>query len=76
MKFLNVTKKDKILAPIMGVMSVLAIVLAVLLKTGVLNMNEDLFFSKNFSIWLLLMLGSVCLVLSIITFILACKIKK
>ena len=47
MKLLKVTKKDIKLIPIVIVFSVIAIVLAILLKVDVLQMNEEFLFSKN-----------------------------
>ncbi len=76
MKNLKITKKDVKIAIIAMIVSVIAIVLAILLKFEVLKMNEDLLFSKNFTIWSLLILGVSCLILEIFTIILYKKQNK
>ena len=70
MKNLKITKKDVKIAIIAIIVSVIAIVLAILLKFEVLKMNEDLLFSKKFTIWALLIFGVICLILEIFTIIL------
>ena len=76
MKNLKITKKDVKIAIIAIIVSVIAIVLAILLKFEVLKMNEDLLFSKKFTIWALLIFGVICLILEIFTIILYKKKNK
>lgn len=76
MKLLKVTKKDIKFIAIVIVFSVIAIALAILLKADVLQMNEEFLFSKNFSIWALLILGSISLILAIVEIIVYKKQNK
>lgn len=75
MKKFKVTKKDRKSAIVVVILSIFSIVLATLLKTEVLGINEKIVFSKEVTIWVLFILGVFSLVYSIFIIILTYKIK-
>ncbi len=75
MKKFKVTKKDRKSAIVVVILSIFSIVLATLLKTEVLGINEKIVFSKEVTIWVLFILGGFSLVYSIFIIILTYKIK-